>query len=167
MSASGVADELFGLRVEFQVLAEGELVGGNIDVVRGEMRGEAVEGIRGILAVLELVLDRTGRGLLAEAVGDVAGVAERAGDVAVEDLAVQVGGLPAAHAVEEVGVVVFGVDGGWHLGPGLVFALRFGGFGKLLNLFPVGIVGDGVVVVRAEDVALFILHDDALHRSWP
>src|SRR5205814_6648889 len=60
---------------------------------------------------LEVVANLAAAGGAAELVGDVADMAEGAGDVALLDRAVKLGGLPAADNVDEIGhVAVFALE---------------------------------------------------------
>ena len=79
----------FRFRIHLQELTERELVDVDIHSVGVEVSDQAIQGIERFLVALELLAQFIGRGGLAEAIGDIRGVAERAGDVAVEDLAVQ------------------------------------------------------------------------------
>ena len=102
----------------------------------------ALEGVGGEGLGFDLFLDLIRRLLLAEAVADVAGVAERAGEVAFQDVGVQVVDAAAAAGIDEVFEVV-------------VRAFPF------LDDLAVFVIGGGAGVVRHGDVAAFALDDDA------
>ena len=101
-----VVDELLSLRIKFQEFAESQLILPGIDAIRLQMSRESVEGILRFLVTLELLANNFRRHLFADAVGDVARVAKSAGDVAVDDLPVEVRDLAAAHGFQEIRVMI-------------------------------------------------------------
>ena len=85
--------------------AKSELFGGEVDFVGGEMGGQPIERIIGVLVAFDLFRDLPRWGFFAEPIGDISRMAERAGDVAVENLSMEIGGFSAAHRMEKIGVV--------------------------------------------------------------
>ena len=85
--------------------AKSELFGGEVDFVGGEMGGQPIERILGVFIVFDLFRDLLRRGFFAEPIGDISRMAERAGDVAIENLSMEIGGFSAAHRMEKIGVV--------------------------------------------------------------
>src|ERR1051325_1309983 len=144
-----VADELLDARVHVQRQAERELGGVDVHIVGLEVLGHAAKGFLHAFHRLDLFLDHLGLGLLAESVGDVASVAERAGKMAFPDFGVQVGALPALHGGNEIVEV----------GAALLAALQ------LLDLVAVLVEERRAGVVGNRDVTVFALDDDADARA--
>src|SRR5436309_15755410 len=98
----GMAEELFLLRVHFQDHAQGRLGLREIDSVACEVFGHTFERFQRLLLAFDLFADRVRVPLAAELVGDVARVAERAGEVTFQDVGIEIGVLATSDRVDEV-----------------------------------------------------------------
>ena len=102
----GVPGEPFGLGVHLQELAERGGGLGEVHTIGAEVRLHPLEAVEGIRVAFQLFAHLLRRSIFAEAVGDVAGVAKGAGQMAFQDVRVQIRDLAAADGVDEVLVVV-------------------------------------------------------------
>ena len=100
-----VADEPLGLWVHLQHRAQRGRRLLQVHVVGGQVLFHAAQRLGQVLVALDRLANFVGRLGLAQPIGDVAGVAQRAGEVAFQDVGVQVARLAAAHGVNEVGEV--------------------------------------------------------------
>src|ERR1035441_8962826 len=122
----GVVYEALSLRVHLQDRAQRGRRLLEINIVGRQVLFHATEALGQVLVALHGLANFFGRLGLAAPVGDVARVAQRAGQVALQDVGVQVAWLAAAHRVNEVGEVAGGARELLNLGAVLVPNLRAG-----------------------------------------
>jgi hypothetical protein len=136
------AGEAFGFGVHREDGAEGEVLFLEVDFVAFEVFDHAAEAFGGFFVGLDAFLDFVGGVFLAEAIGNVSGVAEGAGKMAFEDVGVQVFLAAAADGFEEVLEMI-----------GAAF--------EVFDFLVVFVVNGAAVVARDGNPAVFAFDDDA------
>src|SRR5690606_8967061 len=112
-----VAHEGFGLGIDLELRAQADLQLAGLDAVLLQVLHRPLEGGGILLVVLEPLAGLGHRDLATKLVGDVAQVAQGTGEVAFQDVGVEVFDLAAANGLEEVvevvrvGTVVVGLHG--------------------------------------------------------
>src|SRR5439155_19409173 len=104
----GVSEETFRFRIHFQWHPERDFVFGNIDFVCSQMFGHAAKALGQAFVALDSFLDFIRRFGGPQTIGNVAGMAKGAGEVAFENVGVERFSLAIAHCFEPVLVVPFG-----------------------------------------------------------
>jgi hypothetical protein len=100
-------DEALGLAVHLEDGAEGKHVLGEIDLVFPQVFLHALKAFGGEGVAFDLFHDRFRLLFLAETIADIRGVAQGAGEMAFEDVGVQIVHPAAAAGIDEVFEVVF------------------------------------------------------------
>src|SRR6185437_7906017 len=124
-----VAEEGFLRRIERQLATDATLGFIQADAIVLEMLFHALEGFAGILVLGERLGRLAERLLLAETIADVAQVTQRTGQMAFENVGVEIRSLAAADGLDEVAEMILAAA-------------------ELLDNLALGRVGDGTTVAR-------------------